>query len=65
MNYDPRNVIRVGTDLRFVDQSRPWDKVMIISVERLMCLLIYTSAGINITNLTMECRVLVVRHFTQ
>ena len=27
MNYDPRNVIRVGTDLRFVDKSRPWDKV--------------------------------------
>ncbi|KAF2688791.1 hypothetical protein K458DRAFT_331378 [Lentithecium fluviatile CBS 122367] len=26
MNYDPQNVIRVGTDLRFVDQSRPWDK---------------------------------------
>jgi hypothetical protein len=27
MNYDPRNVIRVGTDLRFVDASKPWDKV--------------------------------------
>ncbi|KAF2660789.1 hypothetical protein K491DRAFT_648511 [Lophiostoma macrostomum CBS 122681] len=26
MNYDPNNVIRVGTDLRFVDASRPWDK---------------------------------------
>lgn len=27
MNHDPTNVIRVGTDLRFVDFSRPWDKV--------------------------------------
>jgi phytanoyl-CoA hydroxylase len=26
MNYDPNNVIRVGTDLRFVDGSKPWDK---------------------------------------
>ncbi|KAF2471426.1 uncharacterized protein BDR25DRAFT_368256 [Lindgomyces ingoldianus] len=26
INYDPRNVIRVGTDLRFVDSSKPWDK---------------------------------------
>ncbi|KAL1607555.1 hypothetical protein SLS59_002523 [Nothophoma quercina] len=26
MNYDPTNVIRVGTDLRFVDSSKPWDK---------------------------------------
>ncbi|KAF3053694.1 hypothetical protein E8E11_011358 [Didymella keratinophila] len=26
MNYDPSNVIRVGTDLRFVDASKPWDK---------------------------------------
>ncbi|KAF2031632.1 hypothetical protein EK21DRAFT_62709 [Setomelanomma holmii] len=26
MNYDPNNVIRVGTDLRFVDSSKPWDK---------------------------------------
>ncbi|KAF2640936.1 hypothetical protein P280DRAFT_469613 [Massarina eburnea CBS 473.64] len=26
LNYDPSNVIRVGTDLRFVDQSKPWDK---------------------------------------
>ncbi|KAF2179014.1 hypothetical protein K469DRAFT_741727 [Zopfia rhizophila CBS 207.26] len=25
INYDPNNVIRVGTDLRFVDTSRPWD----------------------------------------
>lgn len=27
MNYDPDNVIRVGTDLRFVDGSKPWDTV--------------------------------------
>ena len=27
MNYDPDNIIRVGTDLRFVDSSKPWDKV--------------------------------------
>jgi phytanoyl-CoA hydroxylase len=26
LNHDPRNVIRVGTDLRFVDSSKPWDK---------------------------------------
>ncbi|KAH7073906.1 hypothetical protein BKA63DRAFT_515018 [Paraphoma chrysanthemicola] len=25
MNYDPNNVIRVGTDLRFVDSSKSWD----------------------------------------
>jgi phytanoyl-CoA hydroxylase len=25
MNFDPDNVIRVGTDLRFVDASKPWD----------------------------------------
>jgi phytanoyl-CoA hydroxylase len=25
MNFDPNNVIRVGTDLRFVDGSKPWD----------------------------------------
>ncbi|ORY18054.1 hypothetical protein BCR34DRAFT_621678 [Clohesyomyces aquaticus] len=25
LNYDPDNVIRVGTDLRFVDSSKPWD----------------------------------------
>jgi len=27
LNYDPNNVIRVGTDLRFVDGSKPWDTV--------------------------------------
>lgn len=27
INYDPENVIRLGTDLRYVDQSRPWDTV--------------------------------------
>lgn len=27
MNHDPNNVIRVGTDLRFVDGSKPWDTV--------------------------------------
>jgi phytanoyl-CoA hydroxylase len=27
LNYDPDNVIRVGTDLRFVDASKPWDTV--------------------------------------
>lgn len=25
INYDPENRIRLGTDLRFVDSSRPWD----------------------------------------
>ncbi|RMZ67156.1 phytanoyl- hydroxylase [Pyrenophora seminiperda CCB06] len=25
VNFDPNNVIRVGTDLRFVDGSKPWD----------------------------------------
>ncbi|KAH5369323.1 hypothetical protein HBI48_048560 [Parastagonospora nodorum] len=25
LNFDPNNVIRVGTDLRFVDASKPWD----------------------------------------
>ena len=29
MNYDPKKIIRVGTDLRFVDSSKPWDKVSI------------------------------------
>jgi phytanoyl-CoA hydroxylase len=27
MNFDPEGVIRLGTDLRYVDTSRPWDKV--------------------------------------
>ncbi|KAF2016401.1 hypothetical protein BU24DRAFT_391696 [Aaosphaeria arxii CBS 175.79] len=26
MNFDHDNIIRVGTDLRFVDSSKPWDK---------------------------------------
>lgn len=26
MNHDVKGVIRVATDLRFVDKSRPWDK---------------------------------------
>jgi phytanoyl-CoA hydroxylase len=25
LNCDPNNIIRVGTDLRFVDRSKPWD----------------------------------------
>ncbi|KAF1943319.1 hypothetical protein EJ02DRAFT_373819 [Clathrospora elynae] len=25
INFDPNNVIRVGTDLRFVDRRKPWD----------------------------------------
>ncbi|KAL3489942.1 hypothetical protein BJX62DRAFT_238586 [Aspergillus germanicus] len=25
INHDPNNVIRLGTDLRYVDSSRPWD----------------------------------------
>jgi len=27
VNYDPNNAIRVGTDLRYVDKTRPYDKV--------------------------------------
>ena len=27
INHDPENVIRLATDLRFVDSSRPWDTV--------------------------------------
>ena len=27
INKDPRNVIRLATDLRFVDSSKPWDTV--------------------------------------
>lgn len=27
MNFDPEGVIRVGTDLRFVDRTKEWDKV--------------------------------------
>ena len=26
VNHDPNHVIRLATDLRFVDSSRPWDK---------------------------------------
>jgi phytanoyl-CoA hydroxylase len=29
LNHDANNVIRVGTDLRFVDSSKPWDKVSV------------------------------------
>lgn len=32
LNYDPNNVIRVGTDLRFVDTSKPWDKVSVSDI---------------------------------
>jgi phytanoyl-CoA hydroxylase len=35
LNHDANNVIRVGTDLRFVDSSKPWDKV---SIFRLLAL---------------------------
>lgn len=27
VNNDPNNVIRLATDLRFVDQSKPYDEV--------------------------------------
>ncbi|KAG0647886.1 hypothetical protein D0Z07_6076 [Hyphodiscus hymeniophilus] len=27
VNHDPNNIIRLATDIRFVDSSRPWDKV--------------------------------------
>lgn len=27
VNKDPKNVIRLATDLRFVDSSKPWDEV--------------------------------------
>ena len=27
INHDTNNVIRLGTDLRFVDSTRPWDTV--------------------------------------
>ena len=27
INHDPDNVIRLATDLRFVNSSKPWDKV--------------------------------------
>lgn len=29
INHDPNQVIRLATDLRFVDSSKPWDKVSI------------------------------------
>lgn len=35
LNYDPNDVIRVGTDLRFVNGSKPWDKASAIT--RLQC----------------------------
>lgn len=37
MNYDVEGVIRLGTDLRFVDSSRPWDQVCVVYL-RLCCL---------------------------
>ena len=27
VNHDPNHVIRLATDLRFVDSSKPWDEV--------------------------------------
>lgn len=27
VNHDPDNIIRLATDLRFVDSSKDWDKV--------------------------------------
>jgi phytanoyl-CoA hydroxylase len=38
LNHDPDNIIRVGTDLRFVDGSKPWDRVS--KIDRLNCILL-------------------------
>lgn len=34
MNHDPDSIIRVGTDLRFVDSSKPWDTVSDLKVQQ-------------------------------
>jgi phytanoyl-CoA hydroxylase len=33
INHDPDNVIRLATDLRFCDSSRPYDKVCLVCQE--------------------------------
>lgn len=53
MNFDPTDVIRVGTDLRFVDKSKPWDKVSWQLERQHNKQLIVCSAGTKISNLTM------------
>lgn len=37
MNHDPEGVIRVGTDLRFVDSSKEWDKASHTSLLQMIC----------------------------
>jgi hypothetical protein len=45
MNYDPDNIIRVGTDLRFVDSSKPWDKVRAFQTVMVSLILINIAVG--------------------
>jgi hypothetical protein len=54
LNYDPNNVIRVGTDQRFVDSSKPWDEVSGShwAREKLTNML---SGGVKTTGSAMEC----------
>lgn len=33
VNEDPDNIIRLATDLRFADSSRPWDNVCCLSFQ--------------------------------
>lgn len=32
VNEDPDNVIRLATDLRYADSSKPWDSVCVIPI---------------------------------
>lgn len=54
INFDPGNRIRVGTDLRFVDASKPWDTVCwyawLIGEMLILC-----SDGITIIGLGTGC----------
>lgn len=59
MNYDPDNVIRVGTDLRFVDASKPWDTVSGTVTLNLCMVLMLQSGGTRIMSSMMEFEPLV------
>ena len=57
MNNDPDNVIRLATDLRFVDQSKPYDEVRYLILVGLIWVAdTMYSVGHTFIDLEMECR---------
>lgn len=55
INHDPEFVIRLATDVRFVDASRPWDTVSVLLPRRMRAgELTSCSGGLNSILWTME-----------